>query len=143
MLAARPLPRGELVKRLQRKGHARDATEAAVSALEAAGIVDDGAFARHFARTRARRFRYGPGRLVADLRRLGVASDIAEAAVAEALEQEGVDPRQLVREAAQKKLKGLAGLAPPVRRRRLVAYLSRRGFARSDVVEVVKEALQG
>lgn len=143
MLAAHGLPSAEAARRLVRKGHRRPAAEAAVSALVAAGLIDDAAFARHYAMTRARRFRYGPSRLVADLRRLGIPEHDAEAAVREALDHDGVDTRVLVREAAQRKLRTLTGQDRAVRRRRLKAFLLRRGFAAADVALVVKEALAG
>lgn len=143
ILAARALPSREVARRLVRKGHTREAAEAAVRALVEAGLIDDAEFARHYARTRARGGRYGPGRLVGDLRRLGLAERDAETAVREALADDGVDPPALLREAAAHKMRALAGLDPATKRRRLKAYLLRRGFAVSDVIEVVKEALAG
>lgn len=141
VLRARALPAQEIARRLVRKGHAREAAEAAVGALVAAGLVNDAEFARHYARTRARRKGFGPGRIVRDLRRFGLAEREAETAVREALESEGLEPGALAREAAGRKLKGLAGLDRTARERRLRAYLLRRGFARADVVDAVREAL--
>ncbi len=143
MLAARALPAGEVARRLTRKGHASPAAQAAVDGLVEAGLIDDAAFARHYARTRAQRGRLGPARLVLDLRRFGLAEREAQAAVRDALAEDGLDPRTLLLEAARKKARTLAGLDPATRRRRLKAYLRRRGFAASDVIEVVKEALAG
>lgn len=141
VLRSRALPAPEIARRLVRKGHAREAAETAVGALVAAGLIDDAEFARHYARTRARRRGFGPGRLVRDLRRFGIAEREAEAAVREALESEGLEPGALAREAAARKLKGLAGLEGTARERRLRAYLLRRGFARADVIEAIREAL--
>jgi regulatory protein len=143
MLAARALPAREVARRLTRKGHAPGVAQAAVDALVLSGLIDDAEFARHYARTRARRGRLGPGRLVGDLRRFGLAERDAEAAVREALADDGIDPRALLRETAAKKARALAGLDLATRRRRLKAYLRRRGFAATDVIEVVKEALAG
>jgi regulatory protein len=141
MLASRALPGSELLKRLMRKGHTRPASEEAVTALRAAGLVDDAEFARHYARTRGRRQRFGPRRLLADLRRLGVADGIAEAAVREALEQDGVDPVTALREAADKKARTLGGLEPQAAKRRLRSFLLRRGFGGAEVAQVVRDAL--
>jgi regulatory protein len=143
ILAYRALPSPEIVRRLVRKGHARAVAEEVVGALVASGLIDDAEVARHYARTRARRYRYGPARLVRDLRRLGIGEAEARAAVASALEQDGVDVGALLRAAARRKLDTLRDLEPPVRRRRLKTYLLRRGFAASDVIEVVKEAVAG
>lgn len=143
LLAARALPAREITRRLIRRGHARAAAEAAVDALVHAGLIDDAEFARHYARTRAQRFRYGPARLVADLRRLGVGEREAEAAVRDALAADGIDPVVLLREAAARKLRTMGDVDPVVRRRRLKAFLLRRGFAAAAVREVVKEAPEG
>jgi len=141
ILAFRALPSTEIQRRLVRKGYAKAAADEAVGALVASGLISDVEFARHFARTRARRFRYGPGRLARDLRRLGIAPAEAERAVRGALADEGVDPLELLREAAARKLATLEDLDLASRRRRLKTYLLRRGFAAADVIEVVKAAL--
>jgi regulatory protein len=143
ILSYRALPSVEIHRRLVRKGHAPPAAEEAVAAQVAAGTIDAGEFARPYARTRARRLRHGPARLARDLRRLGIEGREAEAAVKDALEQDGVDTAALLREAAEKKLQTLRGLDPQLTRRRLKVYLLRHGFAPSDVSEVVKRALAG
>jgi regulatory protein len=112
-----------------------------MSGLRSAGLVDDAEFARHYVRTRAQRQRFGPRRLLGDLRRLGVADRVAEAALADVLAADGLDPRAVLREAADKKAHALAGLDPAVARRRLRAYLLRRGFSGGEIAAVVKEAL--
>lgn len=143
ILAFRALPSQEIHKRLVRKGYLEPVAAEAVGFLLSAGLVDDAEFARHYARTRARRFRYGPARLTKDLRRFGIGEREAREAVESALAAEGVEPLELLKEAARKKLATLRGLDPVVRRRRLKTYLLRRGFAVSDVIEVVKAALAG
>jgi regulatory protein len=141
VLRGRALPAVEITRRLVRRGHPRVAAEEAVGALVARGLINDAEFARHYVRTRAHRKGFGPGRILRDLRRLGIDEREAEAALREALAGEGLEPRQLAREAAVKKLRALAGLEPTVRERRLRAFLLRRGFARGDVVAVVREAM--
>ena len=141
ILAFRALPSTEIQRRLVRKGYAGAAAGEAVASLVASGLINDGEFARHFARTRARRFRYGPARLARDLRRLGIGREAAERAVRDALEDEGVEAVELLREAAARKAATLEDLDLATRRRRLKTYLLRRGFAAADVIEVVKAAL--
>jgi SOS response regulatory protein OraA/RecX len=67
---------------------------------------------------------------------------VASAAVRETLEREAIEPSALLREAAERKLKALAGLDAAVQRRRLRAYLLRRGFAVGEIIPVI-EALLG
>lgn len=143
ILAYRALPSVEIQRRLVRKGCAPAAADEAVGALVAVGLINDEEFARHYARTRASRFRYGPARLARDLRRLGIGEEAAERAIRDAFEEEGVDAAGLLREAVAKKLQSLRDQDPAVRRRRLRTYLLRRGFAAADVREVVKAALAG
>lgn len=138
MLAARALPSRELVRRLVRRGHARDAAEGAVVGLVNAGLVNDSEFARHFASVRAKR-RIGPARLKRDLQRFGISSGEAEAAVREAIERDGVDVEALLREAADRKLRSLAGKDPKSARRSLRAYLLRQGFGAGDVAALLRQ----
>ncbi|MFI5208408.1 MAG: regulatory protein RecX [Gemmatimonadales bacterium] len=141
MLSSRALPSAEILRRLHGKGHPRPAAEEAAGALREAGMIDDAEFARHYARTRAVRQRFGTRRLLAELRRLGVNDKVAEAAVKQALEQDGVDESAVLREAAGKKARTLQGLDPETAKRRLRSYLLRRGFKGGDLSQVVREAL--
>ena len=143
ILTFRALPSHEIRQRLVRKGFVPAAADEAVGALVSSGLVNDHEFALHYARTRARRFRYGPARLARDLERLGIGAREAREAVATALELEGVEAVDLLREAAAKKLRTLRGLDAVTRRRKLKIYLLRRGFAAQDVIEVVKAAAAG
>lgn len=143
ILAYRALPSREIQRRLVRKGHTPAVAAEVVGALVEGGLINDEEFARHFARTRARRFRYGPARLTRELCRLGIGEREAARAVTGALAEDGVDPLDLLREAAARKLATLRDLDPPTRRQRLKTYLLRRGFAATDVIEVVKAALAG
>jgi regulatory protein len=141
MLAFRALPGREIERRLTRKGHDKIVAAAVVEGLRDTGLVDDAEFARHFVRTRAIGRRYGPSRIEGDLRRLGVDEKTAAAAVRDTLAADEIDPAQLLREAATRKFRTLAGLGRDVQRRRLRAYLMRRGFAPADIIAVLKPML--
>ena len=86
--------------------------------------MDDARFAVEYAAAKAHRGR-GPARLIGDLLAQGVDRRTAEAAVSTALAAEGVDPAQAVRVLAEKRARQLGGLAPAVRKRRLIAFLVR------------------
>jgi regulatory protein len=141
MLGYRALPGREIARRLTRKGHARDVADGVVEALRAEGLVNDAEFARHYTRTRAAAKRLGPARLQSDLRRLGVDEQVAAEAVRETLEREHIEPGQLLREAAARKLREMAGLDRTAQRRRLKAFLMRRGFPSGEIVAVLRETL--
>jgi SOS response regulatory protein OraA/RecX len=57
------------------------------------------------------------------------------------LREEGVDPLEAARAAARQRAGVLRGLPPDVRRRRLTAFLVRRGFGGTHLASVVREAV--
>ena len=136
-VARRAHARFDLRRRLLQKQHPPAAVDGALERLTAAGLLDDARFALDYAVAKARRGR-GPARLVHDLQSQGVDRRLAEDAVRQSLAAEGVDAADAVRALAEKRARQLAGLPPAVRKRRLVAFLARRGFAGAEVREVVE-----
>jgi regulatory protein len=136
-VARRAHARLDLRRRLVQKQHPPAAVDGALDRLSAAGLLDDARFALDYAAAKARRGR-GPARLVRDLQSQGVDRRIAEDAVRTSLAAEGVDPAEAVRALAEKRARQLAGLPAVVRKRRLVAFLVRRGFGGSEIRSVVE-----
>ena len=136
-IARRAHARVDLRRRLLQKQHPAAAVDPALDRLSAAGLLNDVQFAVDYAAAKARRGR-GPARLVRDLQAQGVERRVAEEAVRTSLAAEGVDPAEAVRALAEKRAKQLAGLPPVVRKRRLVAFLVRRGFNGGEIREVVE-----
>jgi len=135
-LERRPFARYDLSRRLVRKGHPAEAVEAALGRVDAMGLLDDAAFAEEYVRSKARRGQ-GPRRLLYDLRGLGVADEVASEAVRRTFPP-GRDLGPVVQELASKRAAQLGSLAPAVKRRRLLAYLARRGFGGSEALDAVK-----
>lgn len=131
--------RRDLERRLVRRGHAREAVAAALDRAERVGLLDDAAFAQHYVQTRAPRGR-GPVRLMRDLVAKGVPRELAERAVAEQW-PDGPDP-DVVAALAAKRAGQLGNLPRPVLRRRLLAFLARRGYGGHAAVRAVSEALR-
>jgi regulatory protein len=131
----------ELAKKLERKGHTRDAASAAIARLRGLGLLDDLAFARAYIAGRTGRGR-GPIRLRHDLGRLGVAKEAAELALAELIAGAD-DPLERPRALIAKRARQIAALPVEARRRRLVAFLARRGYRGSEARSLVEEALKG
>jgi regulatory protein len=130
----------ELRRRLLMRGHPPAASDYALQRAEAAGLLDDLVYARQFVASRAARGR-GPSRLRRDLLALGVAKVHIEAALAEQW-PEPEEALTLAAQLARRRARQLAGLPREVRRRRLLAYLARRGFAGSPVSELVTRVLR-
>lgn len=130
--------RNDLRRRLIQKQHPPAAVDGALTRLLAQGVLDDARFARAYAATRLRRGR-GPARVLTDLLIQGVERRVAEAAVAQAMVDEGVDPEQEVRALAERRVRQLADVPRLVRKRRLTAYLLRRGWSGGTVRALVEE----
>ena len=136
-LARRAHARFDLRRRLLQRQHPAAAVDGALDRLTAVGLLDDLRFAIDYAAAKARRGR-GPARLVRDLQAQGIERRVAEDAVRSSLASEGVDPADAVRALAAKRARQLAGLPPAVRKRRLVAFLARRGFGGAEVRTLVE-----
>lgn len=134
-LEIRSFARGDLTRRLVRKGHPRPAVEAAVERAAALGLLDDAAFAQSYVQTRAARGR-GPSRLTRDLLSMGVERSVIDRAVA-AEWAEGNDRSSMPLALATKRAAQLGSLPRPVKRRRVIAYLARRGFSGREISELV------
>jgi regulatory protein len=102
--------------------------DAAIERLRAAGLLDDSAFARQFARSRVLGAGQSRRRVQQELYKRGVDREAIDGAVEEVFVDEQVDETELVEQAARKKLRTLERLDPAVRRRRLYGFLARRGY---------------
>ena len=128
----------ELRRKLAQKGAPASEVEEVVARLCDQKLLDDADFARQFARTRTTGAGASRRRIVQELTRKGVARTIADEAVEALQEREGIDPAAAIHRVASKKWKSLAGLDDFTRKRRLYAFLARRGFNPDEI----REALQ-
>ena len=134
-LEIRSFARADLGRRLLRKGHPRPAVDAALERASRLGLLDDGAYALTYVQTRSARGR-GPARLVRDLLSMGVERSLIDRAIA-AEWPEGKDRSSVPLALAKKRAAQLGTLPRQTKRRRLVAYLARRGFTGREVTELV------
>jgi regulatory protein len=138
-LERRSFARADLSRRLRRKGHAPAAVDAALERVAAIRLLDDGAFALNYVETRSSRGR-GPLRLTRDLLAMGVDRRLIDRALATHA-ADGVDRSTLPLSLATKRAAQLGDLPREVRRRRVLAYLARRGFAGHEVGEMVRKVV--
>jgi regulatory protein len=134
-LERRSYARADLGRRLLRKGHPRAAVESALENAAALGLLNDPVFARDYVQSRAARGR-GPSRLTRDLLAMGVDRAHIEQALA-AEWPEGNDQGDVPLALATKRAEQLGRLPRQVKRRRVLAYLARRGFTGREVTEMV------
>lgn len=142
LLSYRPRTSRELQRRLVRKDFPEDVAASTVEELAEKGLVDDAAFSESFVRDRLRFRPRGRRRLVQELRAKGVTPETAEASVGAVLEQAEVTEIDLARQAAAR-FAPRAGEDPRRARRRLHAFLARRGFGSAAIREVLDELHPG
>lgn len=140
LLSFRARSRRELADRLRRKEFPAAAVERCLDDLEAAGWIDDPAFARALVRDRLRLRPRGPGRMTQELRSKGVSEEVARDAVRAVFDDEEVSVAELALEVARgwvrrqspatRAVLCAADFSPEREKvqRRLYAFLARRGF---------------
>lgn len=130
-LGYRPRSESEIRQRLQKHGFESEYTEKALARLKEQGLVDDTAFAR-FWKDNRESFSPRSRRLTKlELQRKGLNSDIIEQVIRE------VDDSDSAYRAALSKARRLSPSDYQVFRRRLGAYLGRRGFGYDIINETV------
>jgi regulatory protein len=138
-LGRRGFARRDLERRMVHHGHPREAARAALDRATAAGLLDDRQFATSFAQLNAARGR-GPARLLRDLIAMGVDRAIADEAVTAAWAGEDREAEACLG-LARKRAGQLGAIPRPAKRRRLLAFLARRGFTGREVRAIVSRVL--
>src|SRR3990172_7629629 len=133
----RALSSEELRRRLARRGYPPEQISAVLARLAASRYLDDGEYARAWARSRAHRRSLGPTRLAQELRAKGIAEGEIAVALREAFTER--DARETAEAAAMRRLPALQGLPPDVARRRLAGHLARRGFATETILALCRK----
>ena len=137
LLSARPYSTSALYRKLiQKKYSAADADDA-IRRLVDNGLLNDAKYAEQYARSKILSTGSSKRRLQQDLYRKGIKGDVATTAIANVLEQEEIDPAVVIERVAKKKLSQLGDLEPLVLRRRLFAFLARRGYDLDEIKSVV------
>ena len=134
--------RRELEIRLRRVQPDAALIREALDRLEANGVLNDAEVARGEAASRLRRGE-APARVRQTLRRKGVDARQTEVALTDAISTDGFDEQAACRQQADKRYRALRALDAVVARRRLMAFLLRRGFSGSVVRDVVREVTRG
>lgn len=123
----------ELRRKLIQKGCPAEEVREALDRLQEQRLLNDADFARQFARTRVMSAGASRHRIAQELRRRGIAREVADAALETLMEAEGIDLTASIYRVAEKKWKSLAKLDDFTRRRRLYAFLARRGFNPDEI----------
>jgi len=138
MLEARSRGVAELRRLLIRKGEPEADVDAAIARLRESGVLDDASFARQLTRSRALGAGLSRRRIQQELTKRGVSREISDDAIEEVFEDEGVDEAASIERVARKKLRMLTRVDDATRKRRLYAFLARRGYDSEDIQRVLK-----
>ncbi|NUQ74011.1 MAG: regulatory protein RecX [Polyangiaceae bacterium] len=123
----------ELRGRLIEKGFGAEAADAAIEKLLAAGYLDDAAFARALAASRAANKAWGPARIARDLSMRGIAKEIVKEAVSSACPEE----QELAEAAFERWKKRNKGRTGREEMKKAFRHLSARGFSPSVIWKVL------
>jgi regulatory protein len=137
VLARGPRATKDLGRWLAQRDHAPDDISATLERLTERGLLNDAAYATMFARGRLTTHHMSRRRIAAELAKRGVERAIADAAIAEVMDDEAIDERAMVTAAAAKKLRSLAKLEGDIQRRRLYGFLARKGYPADLVRDAV------
>jgi regulatory protein len=121
-LSYRPRSRTEIERYFQKRGLANEEIEVIVARLGRAGLLDDEAFARFWVENRERFKPRGLRALRYELRQKGIGDAIIDRVLV------AVDEEDSAYRSAEKKARQLGHLDREVFYRKLIGYLSRRGF---------------
>jgi regulatory protein len=121
---------------LHKKNVEDEVVETVVERLTRAGLLDDREFARYWVENRLQFNPRGARALRQELRQRGVSTSIITDTLA------GLSEEAAARKAASAGARRLAHLEPRDFRRRLWAYLARRGFSYTVIEVLVEEMLE-
>lgn len=129
LLARRAHSKAELAAKLSARGHDAKSVRETVAKLAELGYLDDAAYCADYARGRVARRGVGPAKLRAELARKGFGAELVDRALAANFGEED-DERAAAIKAAARKASGFnAKDDEETMRRKLYAFLTRRGFS--------------
>jgi regulatory protein len=137
LLSARPYAVRALHRKLIQKEYSTADADDAIRRLVDAGLLDDAKYAEQYARSKILSTGASKRRLTQELFRKGIKGDVATAAIDSVVLDEEIDTAAVVERVARKKLAQLGDLDPLVLRRRLFAFLARRGYDVDEIKRVV------
>ncbi|GIW04919.1 MAG: regulatory protein RecX [Thermomicrobiales bacterium] len=137
LLTRRPRSEREIRERLERRGFPPPVIETVIGKLAAWRYVDDEAFARYWVEQREANRPRGRRLLAQELRHKGIDREV----IREALDDADIDELAAARSLGEAKLLHYRQLEPSIVRRRLGAYLMRKGFSYETVRAVMRDLL--
>jgi regulatory protein len=141
MLEARARGVVELRRLLLKKGEPEAEVDAAIERLRANGLLDDANFARQLARSKALGAGLSRRRIGQELTKRGVDRGVSSEAIEEVFEDESIDEEASLERVARKKMRTLSSFDDATQKRRLFAFLARRGYESEDIKRVLRRLI--
>lgn len=139
LLSVRARSEGEIRRKLTERGYMDDTVDMVLYKLEKEGLVDDEAFAREWAASRARS-QVGQARILRELTQKGLSRACAQRAVAALDAQEGEDAAEAL---ARKLLRRYAGEADERKAMgKMLATMARRGYGFEEARRALEAAMR-
>ena len=139
LLSVRARSEGEIRRKLTERGYMDDTVDMVLYKLEKEGLVDDEAFAREWAASRARS-QVGQARILRELTQQGLSRACAQRAVAALDAQEGEDAAEAL---ARKLLRRYAGEADERKAMgKMLAAMARRGYGFEEARRALEAAMR-
>ena len=135
-LEAAPRTRGELAATLKQRGVPTDVAQRVLDRFVEVGLIDDTLFAQMWVQSRQSGRLLSRRALRQELTRRGIGAEDTESALTGVSDEQ---ERAAARRLAQRKSRATEGLPNPVRVRRLVGALARRGYSAGLAHAVVHE----
>jgi regulatory protein len=140
MLARRELSETQVRMRLARRKFEPDDIDRAIERLRAERALDDRRVALACARTETRLRQRGRARVVRQIEAMGIAREVARAAVAEVFGE--LDESALLEQALDKRLRRGVALNDPSAARRVYRYLIAQGFEPGRVSTMLQSRIK-
>jgi regulatory protein len=134
-LEGRPRSEREVRTRLAQKGVSPELVDQVVERLRSTGLIDDAAFAQFWIENRERFSPRGARALKAELRQKGLASEVIDENLDDAVDEEAG-----AREVALRQARKLANLDRQTFRQKMYVHLARRGFDSDAIIAAIDEA---
>ena len=134
LLKYRMRSENELRLRMRRKKFDERLISETIEFLKEKEFIDDSSFAKAWVSSRKNQG-FGLRRITQELRLKGVPEEIIKSRISES--KDDYPEKQIVSELASRKLSKSKGIDPKAAKRRVYAYLLRRGFSPDVVIEVL------
>jgi len=142
LLSLKPRTEKELRDSLKKRGASEEKIEEIITHLSELGYIDDNLYAEVFSRFGARERKWGRFRLLLEMKKRGIAEEVAEKAVSRYFSEEEKE-EDVLKRALEKRLRMTGPPKDIAQFKRLYDYLARKGFPSNLILSVLAPFKKG